>query len=224
MNQRKSVQTVPIVAPVLTPATSTPSRGGRGGRGRGGPPRTSTRGPYIPTQVDPNIVGSSPRTRRPYIPNVNVNISLPNEGISNSGRTFVPRNRGQGPVTDRSYVPRQHGAGQRFTQQSQLQPLFPAQVAAEATGTGTGTDAPVRKSIPREEKDPEFIVTKNGAIAIRNIQRQPVVLYVQMWEALRDAITSEAFTQFIADNEQTLKRFPTHEKEEEEQEQEQEEN
>lgn len=64
-----------------------------------------------------------------------------------------------------------------------------------------------RKVYLREDKEPEFAVTKNGAIAIYNIQRQPVVLYAQLWEKLATLLNEDKYKNFVKENEGRLRMF-----------------
>jgi hypothetical protein len=73
-----------------------------------------------------------------------------------------------------------------------------------------------RKAIPREDREPKFMVTKNGAISIYNIQRQPVIMYAQLWEKLGNILSGEAFQNFLKENEGKLRRFEKRENENEE--------
>lgn len=56
---------------------------------------------------------------------------------------------------------------------------------------------------------PRFVVTKNGAIALFNLQRTPVVLYADQWQKIGDLMKRDIFDKFLERNKdivQTKKR------------------
>jgi hypothetical protein len=60
-----------------------------------------------------------------------------------------------------------------------------------------------RKRQPRVERVPYFKVTKNGAIALNNVRRQPIVFYADQWEKVYSL--QEEFQTYTL-NEESVKR------------------
>jgi hypothetical protein len=74
---------------------------------------------------------------------------------------------------------------------------------------GAGASA---AAAPAEKKqyptEPNFAVTKNGALGLYNVTRRPIIFYANQWEGVRAMIENGALTQALADNADKLKRLP----------------
>ena len=57
-------------------------------------------------------------------------------------------------------------------------------------------------------RSPRFVVTKNGAIALYNLQKQPVILYADQWERLSRLVERDILKKFIERNENIIRRRP----------------
>lgn len=60
----------------------------------------------------------------------------------------------------------------------------------------------------RRASRPFCKVTKNGAIALHGLSRQPIVLYVEQWEALIKLVGNNYLENYIKYNESRIKRRP----------------
>ena len=61
----------------------------------------------------------------------------------------------------------------------------------------------LRKRLP-----PRFVVTRNGAIALYNLKRDPIVLYADQWEKLSSLIERGILKTYMSRNENIIKRRP----------------
>jgi hypothetical protein len=62
----------------------------------------------------------------------------------------------------------------------------------------------LRKRLP-----PRFVVTRTGAVALYNLQRQPIVLYPDQWDKLSSLIRRNILDNYMAKNTNIIKkRYP----------------
>ena len=53
---------------------------------------------------------------------------------------------------------------------------------------------------------PRFVVTRNGAIALYNLSRDPIILYADQWEKLSSLIRRDILDNYMAKNTHIIKR------------------
>ena len=75
---------------------------------------------------------------------------------------------------------------------------------ARSSTTSTTVQGPTRLY-------PRFVVTRNGAIALYNLQRDPIILYADQWERLSSLIRRDILDNYIAKNTNIIKRRPARE-------------
>jgi hypothetical protein len=76
-----------------------------------------------------------------------------------------------------------------------------ANVGADAENQ-TATAAPARQ-YPTE---PNFAVTKNGALGLYNVTRRPVIFYANQWEGISEMIQNGALSRALEENAGRLRR------------------
>ena len=59
----------------------------------------------------------------------------------------------------------------------------------------------LRKRLP-----PRFVVTRTGAIALYNLQRNPIVLYPDQWDKLSSLIRRDILDNYMSKNENIIRR------------------
>lgn len=57
-------------------------------------------------------------------------------------------------------------------------------------------------------RPPRFVVTKSGAIALFNLQRNPIVLYPDQWDRLQSLVKRGILDTFMERNKDSIKRRP----------------
>ena len=57
---------------------------------------------------------------------------------------------------------------------------------------------------------PRFVVTRNGAIALYNLGRDPIILYADQWEKLSSLIRRDILDNYMAKNTHIIKRRQPH--------------
>ena len=58
----------------------------------------------------------------------------------------------------------------------------------------------------RTRKPPRFVVTRTGAVALYNLQRNPIVLYADQWERLSNLIRRDILDKYMERNKNVVKR------------------
>ncbi len=58
----------------------------------------------------------------------------------------------------------------------------------------------------RTRLPPRFVVTRTGAIALYNLQRNPIVLYADQWDKLSSLIRRDILDNYMAKNTSIIKR------------------
>lgn len=58
----------------------------------------------------------------------------------------------------------------------------------------------------RNRRPPRFVVTRTGAIALYNLQKNPIVLYADQWEKLASLIRRDILDKYMAKNKSIIKR------------------
>lgn len=53
------------------------------------------------------------------------------------------------------------------------------------------------QKIMYRRKLPRFVVTRNGKIALFNIQKTPIVLYADQWEKIENLMKKDVFSKFL---------------------------
>jgi hypothetical protein len=79
------------------------------------------------------------------------------------------------------------------------------QYNAASTAPATSEE---KKKYPTE---PNFAVTRNGALALYNVMRRPIVFYANQWEGIRAMIENGALTTSLNENADKLRRPPKRE-------------
>ncbi len=54
-------------------------------------------------------------------------------------------------------------------------------------------------------RSPRFVITRSGSIALYNLQRYPIVLYVDQWQKVEHLMKSDIFSKFAEKNRNYLK-------------------
>lgn len=60
----------------------------------------------------------------------------------------------------------------------------------------------------RTRLSPRFVATRNGAVALYNLKREPIVLYADQWEKLSSLIERGILRTYMERNESIIKRRP----------------
>ena len=58
----------------------------------------------------------------------------------------------------------------------------------------------------RTRQPPRFVVTRTGAIALYNLQRNPIVLYADQWDKLSNLIKRGILDNYVSKNSNIIKR------------------
>lgn len=62
------------------------------------------------------------------------------------------------------------------------------------------------EKILRHRQPPRFVVTRTGAIALYNLQRNPIVLYPDQWDKLQSLIKRGILDNYMNKNSNIIKR------------------
>jgi hypothetical protein len=86
-----------------------------------------------------------------------------------------------------------------------------AHAPVAADGSRPRYNRPARTNTTSEEKkqyptEPNFAVTRNGALALYNVMRRPIVFYANQWEGIRTMIDNGALTTALNENVDKLRR------------------
>lgn len=116
------------------------------------------------------------------------------DGVSGSGGYRGGRGRGGGY--------RGRGRGSSSTGMNRYNRYKKTDTAGDASAPAAATAAPARQ-YPTE---PNFAVTKNGALGLYNVSRRPIIFYANQWEGISAMIENGELARALEQNADKLRR------------------